>query len=830
MGSRVYAGRSATTRKERVVYSCTCGERFPAEVYRAVDVSHVEEVRRLADGSLNRVRCPQCGAVADVQVPVVYHDTGHDGRAPRLILVLPEGLRHRELAERAALLAALAEDAAPPPPYVLAPEVVFGPAGLRAAVAAAATAPSRTPAVAAPPVAAAAAPATVDHDKTAVTDMTGVDRNHPSLALLPSLVEEETPLPQPKAWLRAVEERRQHDSDQHTRMHMAVPDPRSAVTERWIAGREGPAAFLVEDRVLLCASLPPAALEAFVPGHVELRAQLHRLPSYPLMSLTLVALDPPGGATRPRPEDARLLAVPLDVARAAHRVVLEALGRRCQFSLDLYDSQYLRVVAHEVQAPLEENVRRLVGEAKDALERLAPATRSFERARSQFQSPGYDRLGRTPIDLPEPNDPLDRPGLVRAALSSVARWSEASAEAYLVEIRSMPLPEWRQQRARVVRRALDTGIAVPRPLVERSAKEHGAPLPSWDELLELQIKRFTEVAARLKPNDLSATEEADNWELLLRECSLAGVVVDDQVRKLAQSSLKRARAGAGGGGVDLRTLATAELVALLDQKDLRHEAAINLCERRETPTLPALFNTVRRMTRHEANVVLPAVTRFGHSAEKWLIEGLKSKKSYLRQGCALALGNVGTALAIDALVKLLVSEPTEIWTEVARALGDAGAVVALPVSAMVRDVDVDVRERLVEALAHVAARGGTTGKTAVEQLAAGRDVLVAGAATQALARAPEVRAADIAVRRGHSDGDNVVEHQFSRRFYEVLGGEASGPVELSPDDVEEIDEEIDEEQVAVSTSAVAGPNLAAFDRDGDSTHPTPKTSLPRGRG
>jgi hypothetical protein len=808
MAGRIYAGRSILTRKQRVVYSCACGDRFVAEVHRAVDASDADESRRLVDGSLNRVRCPSCAAVADVQVSVVYHD----GPAGRLVLVLPEGLRHRELHERAELMATLADDGVPPPDYVLAPSVVFGATGLRALFAALGSGVPR--------------PLPTD-DKTGVTELAS-DRNHPSLALLPSLRDEETPVPRARpSWLHPVDERR-HDADAHGRMQ--VPDPRSAVTERWIAGREGPAAFLVEDRVLVCASLPPAALEAFVAGYVELRAQLHRLPSYPLLSLTLLALDPPTGAARPRPEEARLLTVPLDVARAAHRVVLEALARRCIFALDLYDSQYLPVVAHEVQASLEENVRRLVSEAKDALDRLAPATRSFERARAQFLSPGYDRLGRTPIDLPEPGDPLDRPGLVRTALSSVARWSEANAEAYLVEIRSLPLPEWRQLRGRVVRRALDVGIAVPRPLVERSAKEHGAPLPSWSELLELQIKRFTEVAARLKPNDLSATEEADNWELLLRECSLAGVLVDDQVRKLAQQSLMRARAGAGAG-IDLRTLATAELVAMLEQKDLRHEAALILCERRETPTLPSLFNAVRRMTRHEANVVLPAATQFGHAVESWLIEGLKSKKSYMRQGCALALGALKTALGIDALVKLLVVEPTEIWPEVARALGDAGAAVASPLAATLREVGGEERERVVEALAHVAARGGNNGRTAVDQLAAGRDGVVAGAAQRALARVPEVRAADIDVRRGHgeAEGEGAVVRSFSRRFYEVLGGESSGPVELSPDDVEEIDEEADGNHDPVTVTDIP-PLSAAADRDGESTHPTPKTSLPRGRG
>jgi hypothetical protein len=303
-------------------------------------------------------------------------------------------------------------------------------------------------------------------------------------------------------------------------------------------------------------------------------------------------------------------------------------------------------------------------------------------------------------------------------------------------------------------------------------------------------------------------------------------MIDDQVRRLAEQSVKRARAGTSGGGVDLRTLATAELVSLLEQKDLRREAAIILCERRETPTLGALFNAIRRMARHEANRVLPLVPQFGHSTEKWLIEGLKSKKSFMRQGCALALGVLGTPMAVDALVKMLVTEPTEIWTEVARALGDIGPATAIPLSAMLREVDAEERERVVEALAHVAGRGGPTGRGAVDQLAASRDALVAGASQRALGRVAEIRSGDIDLRRGK--GEQTVVSGFSRRFYEVLGGETSGPVELSPDDVEEIDAEADEDhEDATDSHPVAA---AAAPVDGESTHPTPKTSLPRGRG
>jgi hypothetical protein len=240
------------------------------------------------------------------------------------------------------------------------------------------------------------------------------------------------------------------------------------------------------------------------------------------------------------------------------------------------------------------------------------------------------------------------------------------------------------------------------------------------------------------------------------------------------------------------------------------------------------------MQRNEANVVLPSVTRFGAAVERWLIDGIKSKKSFLRQGCALALGQLRTPAATNALIKLLTAEPTEIWTEVARALGDVGAAPVTPLAALLREVDVDDRDRVVEALAQVAARG--TARGAVEMLGQSRDALVAGAAQRALARVAEVRAADAETRRGRSDV--TVVRGFSRRFYQVLDGDDTGGVELSPDDLEEIDDSAprrkvrsrsdddgEDEELVTSTSIPA-----LLGNDGESTNPTPKTTLPTRRG
>jgi hypothetical protein len=726
VGHRLYRGASARSRKGPIVYTCPCGERFRAEVWLAVESDDAETAQRLIEGSLNLVQCPSCQARAQVEVPVLYHDLS----APRLTLVLPDSLRHRELAERARLFDALAADAEPPPLYVLEPEVVFGATGLRASL----------------------APQPSAGDFVA----------QPTTAPAPPKTEEPPEIA--------------------TRVRINVPDPRQAMIDRWIAGREGPAVFLVEEQVLVCAALPPATLEHFLPGQLELRVQLHRLPNYPVVALTLVA---PEG-----PDEERVLTVPLDVARAAHRVALEALAQQASLTLELYDHEYLAVVAHPIVAPLEENLQRILGEAKDALERLAPAMRSFERARAQVMAREYDRLGRTPVDLPDEHDTLERPSAVRAALKAVARWSEPGGEAYLLEIRSLPLAMWRAIRSRVIRRALDAGIAVPRPLVERSAKEHPTPLPMWSELLAVSVRRFAEVAARQRANDLSAVEEAENWDLLLRECALAGVIIDDEVRQLAAASVKRARAGTAGAGVDLRTLTTDELVTLLERKELRREVAVILCERHEPQTLPGLFAAIRRMARAEANVVLPAVTAYGPSAEKWLLEGLKSKKSFMRQGCALAVGTLKTPLGVDALVKLLITEPTEIWSEVARALGDVGAQAVMPLAAKLRDVDPELRERIVTAMAHVAARGV---RGPVEMLASGRDALVGALAKRALGLVGEVAHDDQVVRRG-AGTDHTVVRGFSRRFYDALGG----GIELSAADLEEVD---DTDGIAVEASA-----------------------------
>jgi hypothetical protein len=189
-----------------------------------------------------------------------------------------------------------------------------------------------------------------------------------------------------------------------------------------------------------------------------------------------------------------------------------------------------------------------------------------------------------------------------------------------------------------------------------------------------------------------------------------------------------------------------------------------------------VFGALRRMTRGEAVRVLPSIVTFGDRAVPHLVDGLRSRKAYLRQGCALALGVLKSGEGIDPLCDLLCGEPTDVWREIARAIGELGSGAVMSLAARLRDPtsqEPEMRERIAWALAHVAARGG---RSPVETLAAGRDITAAGAARRALELTAQAKDNVEEVRGPTPPRDVTVNRAFSRRFFEAMGGGASGAV------------------------------------------------------
>lgn len=127
-----YNGELGRTGSRPSVYNCTCGFRYPMDVYTSIDISErADLVQQLLDGNLNQGTCPQCGTHSAVDSRCVLHDPTR----PMLLLYLPETMRHAEMDARASLLDDLASDPADGlPEYAIDFDVVFGPSGLREAL------------------------------------------------------------------------------------------------------------------------------------------------------------------------------------------------------------------------------------------------------------------------------------------------------------------------------------------------------------------------------------------------------------------------------------------------------------------------------------------------------------------------------------------------------------------------------------------------------------------------------------------------------------------------------------------------------------------------
>lgn len=210
------------------------------------------------------------------------------------------------------------------------------------------------------------------------------------------------------------------------------------------------------------------------------------------------------------------------------------------------------------------------------------------------------------------------------------------------------------------------------------------------------------------------------------------------------------------------------LIAQLGDVSRRVSAAVELGNRGHASALEPVFEAIASMTRTEASAALASVVGFGAAATPFLVRGLRSRRAYVRQGCALALAVVGGDQAVEALGDQLVDEPTEIWREIARALGELGGSAIAPLAARARRAAEDRRERVAWALAHIAVGD----RKRVEALAQGRDPIAAGAARHAL-ELTRLAASDRAEVRGPDQSREVtVNRAFSRRFFEAMNAPA----------------------------------------------------------
>ncbi|HEY3804784.1 MAG TPA: hypothetical protein VGL61_19355 [Kofleriaceae bacterium] len=543
-------------------------------------------------------------------------------------------------------------------------------------------------------------------------------------------------------------------------------------------------------------------------GVLDVRVLLHRLPTYPVITLVI---GPPAALRVPSPT--QLAVVTLDVGVDLDHKVLAALGKHFELTVVvIHRGVPMRQV--KLGAPLADNVQYILRAAEDHLRGVAAdGEPSYQKARDIVTGAGFDLLGGDHAESGEFRDDklaqLATAQQLRRAIAIARRFARPSREDYLVCARGFPLQRWRDLRRHVLESAVAWGLWMGPELAQVAVSE-GLARSRRDLVAKLDMA-FEQLRAHPTAYDIDEDAAADNLKALAEEARSLGVELHRKVEGAIKSEDVPEVSGSIEGEAESLVSATTpdQLMVMLDDKRHRVTAAAELCDRGIGNAAPAVIAAVKKMSRAEAVRILGKSVKLGPAAAAPLIEGLQSSKAFLRHGCALALALLRTDEGTRAVIELLLAEPTEVWREIARALGQVGPGALAPLAAhigrMGDRMTAQLAERVTWAMAHVGARGG---RGALEQMAAGQSVM-APLAQQAVTLIDTAARDEVRVRPGaEASKDVTVNRAFSRRFFEALdasdvaqsaglaGGfdvDVSAPMELLDDSDLIVDDEEDSE-------------------------------------
>lgn len=524
------------------------------------------------------------------------------------------------------------------------------------------------------------------------------------------------------------------------------------------------------------------ALSRELAGSLDLRLVLYRTQSAPVIALVLGA---PAAFRAARPS--RLAVAVLDVTAERDRGVLRALGRHFELTLEIATAGHW-IRRCRLAALLTDNAGYLVRAADDHRRGIAAfGEPDFARAQGTVLGAGFDLLGIAHPERAELRaDQLAQIATARQlvrALAIARHFTRPAREDYLVCSRGFPLARWHQLRRDAVAKAVAWGLWMGPELAQIAVSEGFAR--SRRDLIFRIARGFDVLRHDRRAFDLDAGATADNAAAIAEQARTLGVEL--RARKPNDTGAIASDVAAEASGSIVAPLPQSapprrsieELLAVLEEgaagrggQAQRLAAALALCDRGDPRTAPPVIAAALKMSRGEAVRVLARAVKLGPAAHPALIEGLASSKAYLRHGCALALALSRSDDAAQAVIALLLSEPTELWQEIARAIGEIGAPALVWLVRNVGQHGAAAEERIALAMAHVAARGGGPALTTM----AAADSIVSPIAVRALDLLATLSGDhDGAAPAGdpHADRDVGVNRAFSRQFFEALEREAA---------------------------------------------------------
>lgn len=443
---------------------------------------------------------------------------------------------------------------------------------------------------------------------------------------------------------------------------------------------------LRDRHVVAAAKMEREDIEALFRENTQVYVQLHDIDDYPVIGLTLAALDEKGNCIKSA-------GWALDVKGIQHGKVLAKLEEEVSFRAGLYDLNGTLLRAVEIKAPLKSNVAWIRETARQLAE-AAPG--NFEKSARQFVAQDFDRVGTLKHNFSFGSfESIESATEAKLGVGIVGFWSTPDRLKYLISNRSFSFAEFQRIQARVVMAAMEFGICMGQEL--RDVAVALELVDSEDALVELLTANFAEVCIGLRPNDLDMGTQWENWDALLGLGEELGIPPDPDVVELAEISLKRAqelaeleedKAEQGAPtpptteqtlivarrsestGVtyflpedsvmdsfdDMTSMTREDLELMLNDPNGRVEAAQVLIDKFGAPVIGGVLDATENMNEQEAVALAKFVETKAGGFEGDLVKCVEEGNSSAVWVAAHALAGMRSASAIPALLDALGDE------------------------------------------------------------------------------------------------------------------------------------------------------------------------------
>ncbi|MCB9702039.1 MAG: HEAT repeat domain-containing protein [Myxococcales bacterium] len=369
-----------------------------------------------------------------------------------------------------------------------------------------------------------------------------------------------------------------------------------------------------------------------------------------------------------------------------------------------------------------------------------------------------------------------------AALDHLDQASGRDNLTHLLEIDGLPLNEYEAIRRTVLSAAVEFGLTPPSRFWRRIL------VPEVGPDAAAIVARLAKTRASGRGGELSPEATVENWfrmrdladrKRVAHPPELRQALADDRgpKRPLGRRRSQQPPMVASGEIGDSSPASSSPVPPAPPRSPNRLAKATEILE--GVPTMDQLASVIKSMEDFDADEILallPALSELGPSVTPMMIERLRSPRREVRQSAVILLGLARDGRAIDPLCDALLAEETNVWRDIARALGNLGPRVIGPLCEVVRRVDPQRRDtmanRVARALAEVVlsdgdARGGP-GRHAVEALVDVQDPAIASAATHALATLTDVSSAGEEIRGERPLAEDTAVRGFARRAYEAI--------------------------------------------------------------